>query len=48
MKIGTGEEIPLIAMEPNSREMQTLVAHIFQNTEKLLYVNDSNTMAIHD
>ncbi len=36
-----GEEIPLIAMEPSSREMQNIsVNDIFQNTEKLLYVND--------
>jgi hypothetical protein len=36
-----GEEIPLITMEPSSREMQNIsVNDIFQNTEKLLYVND--------
>lgn len=36
-----GEEIPLIAMDPNSREMQNISIHdIFQNTEKLLYIND--------
>jgi hypothetical protein len=36
-----GEEIPLIAMKPSSREMQNIsVNDIFQNTEKLLYVND--------
>ena len=36
-----GEEIPLIAMELSSREMQNIsVNDIFQNTEKLLYVND--------
>ena len=36
-----GEEIPLIAMDPKSREMQNISIHdIFQNTEKLLYVND--------
>ena len=40
-----GEEIPLIAMEPNSREMQNIsVNDIFQNTEKLLYVNDFLTL----
>ena len=36
-----GEEIPLIAMDSNSREMQNIsINDIFQNTEKLLYVND--------
>ena len=40
-----GEEIPLIAMEPSSREMQNIsVNDIFQNTEKLLYVNDFLTL----
>ena len=40
-----GEEIPLIAMQPNSREMQNIsVNDIFQNTEKLLYVNDFLTL----
>tara|TARA_B100000963_G_scaffold109444_1_gene95274 strand:- start:1598 stop:2092 length:495 start_codon:yes stop_codon:yes gene_type:complete len=40
-----GEEIPLMAMQPNSREMQNIsVNDIFQNTEKLLYVNDFLTL----
>ena len=40
-----GEEIPLIAMEPSSREMQNIsINDIFQNTEKLLYVNDFLTL----
>lgn len=40
-----GEEIPLIAMEPNSREMQNIsVNDVFQNTEKLLYINDFLTL----
>ncbi len=40
-----GEEIPLIAMEPSSREMQNIrVNDIFQNTDKLLYVNDFLTL----
>ena len=40
-----GEEIPLIAMEPISREMQNIsVNDIFQNTEKLLYINDFLTL----
>ena len=40
-----GEEIPLIAMQPNSREMQNIsVNDIFQNTEKLLYINDFLTL----
>tara|TARA_Y100000766_G_scaffold191548_1_gene164677 strand:- start:4142 stop:4636 length:495 start_codon:yes stop_codon:yes gene_type:complete len=40
-----GEEIPLIAMEANSREMQNIsVNDVFQNTEKLLYINDFLTL----